>query len=601
MFKKSLGGLKNSAPIRSSDRRKFKQRVVTAFSVSPEDGDLLVPEGILTAKFSTHLDLPGVAYLSSDGDPLWITLGKGSDELIPTLYTLWKKHRLLPFICTPAAVIPILVGGADLMIPGVMYHSSSLVEGQLVAVCQYERQDDVPMMSAPLAVGRMAVSSDQLKEGGKEKGKAALIIHTWKDHLWDMGCKGDPAEPTPIGMSDAAVPEEDEEQSPEHEPQSAPPPSEPPLQETTYTREEVSALLHMSLLQAIETTLKSLPTSSFPIPISTFHTTYILPYRPAFPALVLPPSTCLNGEPNPEDVTIKASTHKSFTAFLKVAEKASLLATKAPKKHAQQNEAVVTSINGRHPSVQQHKPFVTLRDLELKVTKKTQREEEEREREALAHHELSVRELWKPHLVTAELFKVMGASTSDLYSIPEIRTLLNNYITSKDIVNQHDRAYINLDNLLRSCVVAKAPSSKKGKEPEPPQQSHDFMRRDDLYRKVLERMQSWHEVRAEGKDPVVKKGKLVPIHVATKVRQGRKASTFITGFEPFLINADEMADELRKTCAGATSVTPIQGKGANAGLEVLVQGKQSEAVTDYLVGRGVPKRWIEVKEAAGKK
>ncbi|PBL00217.1 eukaryotic translation initiation factor SUI1 family protein [Armillaria gallica] len=600
MFKKPLGGFKNSAPIRSSDRRKLKQRVVAAFSVSPEDGDLLVPEGILTAKFSTHLDLPGVAYLSSDGDPLWITLGKGSDELIPTIYTLWKKPRLLPFICTPAAVIPILVGGADLMIPGVIYHSSSLAEGQLVAVCQYERRDGVPTMSAPLAVGRMAVSSDQLKEGGKEKGKAALIIHTWKDHLWDMGSKGDPADPVPIGMSNADVSEEDE-QSPEPDPLvDGSPPSDSPLQEAAYTREEVSTLLHLSLLQAIETTLKLLPTSSFPIPLSTFHTAYILPYRPAFPALLLPPSTCPNGEPNPEGVTIKASTHKSFTAFLKVAEKASLLATKAPQKHAQQNEVVVTGVNGSHPSVQQHKPFVTLRDLEIKAAKKAQREEEKQEKEALAHHGLSVRELWKPHLVSAELFKVMDASTSDLYSIPEIRALLNNYITSKDIVNQRDPAYINLDDLLRSCVVAKPSSSKKGKEPEPPR-SHDFMRRDDLYNKVLERMQNWYEVRAEGKDPVVKKGKLVPIHVATKARQGRKASTFITGFEPFLINADEMADELRKVCAGATSVAPIQGKGANAGLEVLVQGKQSKAATDYLVGKGVPKRWIEVKEAVGKK
>ncbi|KAK0481372.1 eukaryotic translation initiation factor SUI1 family protein [Armillaria novae-zelandiae] len=566
MFKKPLGGFRNSAPIRSSDRRKLKQRVVAAFSVSNEDGDLLVPEGILTAKFSTHLNLPGVSYLSSDGDPLWITLGKGSDELIPTIYTLWKKPLLLPFICTPAAVIPILVGGADLMIPGVIYHSSSLAEGQLVAV--------VPVRAAGWSVGRMAVSSDQLKEGGKEKGKAAFIIHAWKDHLWDMGSKGDLADPFPIGMSNADVAEEDE-LSPELDPLvDGSPPSDSPLQEATYTQEEVSTLLHLSLLQAIETTLKLLPTSSFPIPLSTFHTTYILPYRPAFPALVLPPSTCPNGEPNPEDVTIKASTHKSFTAFLKVAEKASLLATKAPQKHAQQNEAVVTGVNGSHPSVQQHKPFI-------KASKKAQREEADQKKEALAHHELSVRELWKPHLVTVELFKAMDASTSDLYSIPEIRTFLNNYITSKDIVNQRDPAYINLNDLLRSCVVAKPSTSEKGKEPEPPQ-SHDFMRRDDLHKKVLERMQSWYEVRAEGKDPVVKKGKLLPVHVATKVRRGRKASTFITGFEPFLINADEMADELRK------------GKGANAGLEVL-------AVTDYLVGKGVPKKWIEVKETSGKK
>jgi translation initiation factor 2D len=31
---------------------------------------------------------------------------------------MWKKQDLLPFLSTPAAVIPILIGGADLMIPG---------------------------------------------------------------------------------------------------------------------------------------------------------------------------------------------------------------------------------------------------------------------------------------------------------------------------------------------------------------------------------------------------------------------------------------------------------------------------------------------------
>ena len=45
-------------------------------------------------------------------------MGKGSDDLIPTIYTLWKRHDLLPFLSTSPAVIPVLVGGADLMIPG---------------------------------------------------------------------------------------------------------------------------------------------------------------------------------------------------------------------------------------------------------------------------------------------------------------------------------------------------------------------------------------------------------------------------------------------------------------------------------------------------
>jgi hypothetical protein len=35
-----------------------------------------------------------------------------------TVYTLWKRPNLLPHLSTPASVIPVLIGGADLMIPG---------------------------------------------------------------------------------------------------------------------------------------------------------------------------------------------------------------------------------------------------------------------------------------------------------------------------------------------------------------------------------------------------------------------------------------------------------------------------------------------------
>jgi translation initiation factor 2D len=34
---------------------------------------------------------------------------------------------------------------------------------------------------------------------------------------------------------------------------------------------------------------------------------------------------------------------------------------------------------------------------------------------------------------------------------------------------------------------------------------------------------------------------------------------------------------------------------------VLVQGKQAKAVAEYLTGRGVPKKWIEIIDLSGKK
>lgn len=82
MFKKPLSNLKTAgtsihgphctgmacsendpaAPLRGSDRRKFRQRVIETFNIAPEDGERLVPEGLQSVKFLTHLDEPGVSH-----------------------------------------------------------------------------------------------------------------------------------------------------------------------------------------------------------------------------------------------------------------------------------------------------------------------------------------------------------------------------------------------------------------------------------------------------------------------------------------------------------------------------------------------------------
>lgn len=116
---------------------------------------------------------------------------------------------------------------------------------------------------------------------------------------------------------------------------------------------------------------------------------------------------------------------------------------------------------------------------------------------------------------------------------------------------------------------------------------------------------------------VDRKGELKPISIIVKVRQGRKASTLVTGFEPFFLEGGEVADELRRICACATSgtflatcarllvltgalaVSPTPGKAS--GLEVLVQGKHIKTVTEFLLSRGVPKKWIESAELTAKK
>ncbi|KAI8968732.1 eukaryotic translation initiation factor SUI1 family protein [Trametes punicea] len=597
MFKKPLADLKTSAPLRSSDRRKLKQRVLQSYTaLQPEDGDLLVPDGLQSQKFSTHHDEPGVAYSSPEGDPLWFTIGKGSEDLIPTVYTLWKRPDRLPFLSTPAPVVPKLINGADLMIRGVIQHSPDLVPDQLVAVTQYHRGAIGP----PIAVGRMAVSSDTLRsaEEGDVKGKAVYILHTWKDALWELGPskKTDVPAPRDLKTSEVNTEEEPAQQAADDDgPIASEEKTEPSVAEAESgvnesgdavavqpdaaeeSADDVSSLLRAALIQAIGNTLSSLPPSSFPISASTFWSAYVLPARPAYALDMYD----LRGNA----IDVKHSTFKSVKTFLRASAKEGLIKLKESK-----SDLMVTAVFPQHPDVDSRQPHRTIGDIEAKAKKAEDRVQKEREEEEKRKGETQVVELWKPFGTTIPFFVAAGKDTSDLYTIADVRNIVNDYISSRNLINTNDQQYINIstDQAFANAV------SVKGEE------TPEFMKRDEVLRRVRAHMQTWHEIRAEGRDVVRKKGELKPISVVVKIRQGRKACTLITGFEPFGLQADELAEELRKVCASSTSVTQVQGKPNS--LEVMVQGKQIKSVVDLLITRGVPKRWIESSDqTTGKK
>lgn len=85
-----------------------------------------------------------------------------------------------------------------------VHHSPSLSVGQLVCITQhYPAVNGVPQIGPALAVGHMALTGDQV--GGSGKGKAANIVHTWKDHLWEMGSKEDPPSPRVIELNQTSA------------------------------------------------------------------------------------------------------------------------------------------------------------------------------------------------------------------------------------------------------------------------------------------------------------------------------------------------------------------------------------------------------------
>lgn len=65
-------------------------------------------------------------------------------------------------------------------------------------------------------------------------------------------------------------------------------------------------------------------------------------------------------------------------------------------------------------------------------------------------------------------------------------------------MNSNDQSYINVDTVLQSTL-----SSKNNNEP------LEFMKRDELTRRIVDKMQPWYEIDIDGKDPILK---CVPIY-----------------------------------------------------------------------------------------
>ena len=139
------------------------------------------------------------------------------------------------------------------------------------------------------------------------------------------------------------------------------------------------------------------------------------------------------------------------------------------------------------------------------------------------------------------------------------------YITARQLINAHDQSYVNVtqDVILLETVAGGG-------------ESYEFLKREEVVQRVSEKMQSWYEISVEGKEPILKcvlsvartsvyltrhtvrfffrKGQLKPVSIVVKaLKQGRRASTSISGFEPFFVDSETMAEELRRICSGSTS------------------------------------------------
>jgi translation initiation factor 2D len=436
--------------------------------------------------------------------PIWFILGREPDfdRLVPTgqlgssiptlrlilnkyifwrlkiqVYTLWKK-TFLPTITTPQLVIEKMTSGADLMIPGVISiipsHAQELPLplDSLVCVRPYQGTS-----RAPVAVGRMAVSSSEITEDAK--GKAVVTLHTYRDALWERGSKSDPPEQVDAIGEDIPTAHIENEGSSEPGPSGTP--AEAPVPE--LTPQEVDALLRQSLLYYIRATLAS-ASSPLQLPASTLYSDGILPSRPsAHPAL--------------NQINIKLSSYKKLKPFLKAMEKEGILKLKETA-----GDLVVMTVDAAHPDVVGVGKWRTVGEEERKQKAREVREAENSGKTEL----LEVKEVYKPIGAVVSLFEAVGAKyvwdsrsslcpkligfcrPTELYTAQALRDdVFTPYITTKNLIHPLEKKYIVLDDVLKTALLTK-------KEPDV-----EYLPRDKALERLAAACQAWYEVGREGK------------------------------------------------------------------------------------------------------
>lgn len=179
MFKKpSDVAVNGKALLRGKEARALHELIEKLFVGGAAVADAVLPlkAGVEARKLAckvTAYGPPGepAAFLDLDA--------KAAGRLAPTLTTLWAHPALLPALVIPAGVSHFLVGGADLMLPGVLVPDGGLppfAAGALLAV-------RVAGNPAPLALGVALLSSAAAAEGGM-RGRGVRVVHHYGDELW---------------------------------------------------------------------------------------------------------------------------------------------------------------------------------------------------------------------------------------------------------------------------------------------------------------------------------------------------------------------------------------------------------------------------------
>ncbi|KAL3467627.1 RNA binding protein Ligatin/Tma64 [Aspergillus heterothallicus] len=650
MFKKKPT-IKNLSPLRSSDRRKIADQIISDYRIeiptnppaesSDESNPVnatqptltsirnsLLPENCLSARFTTTAgpdlrELQGTVYVGThtDGEErvLWFKIdhGPGADKrLYPTVYTLWHNPKIVPLLYTPELVMRKLRGGADLMTPGLANEPpfpERAVKGAVVAVSSLDRE------TVPLFVGICEIDISALGEVQGTKGHAVRGLQWEGDELWAWSPSSRPGVAAPEyiqgwdeeealketeageveGVQGLSLEDENQEAEETHprQPAEEEAAEESVVEEKEPTTKEIDDAFEKAFLYSLYKLKQDNPSTAnhglaLPISPSALISNMITPYLPIYTAQ------------QAQYYQIKKTSWKNVKKFIKYLDKQVLV--KAKDRSGQ--ETVILDVDFDDRRVQNFVPHRLPNKNAIesagKSTAAGKKPATTTDDDPAVGQTLVVQNLYRPtSKLTPTLFPSLGSTNpSNYYKYSDVSNHVDQYTQSQNppIVDPHNKRIVTLTPFLANTIFATSSSDDRNTL------ARGKTTRDMLLKRLIEDstlMAPHYVILKPGQtlsDVKPKAGTAPKATVTVERRTGSKTVTKVSNLEIFGIIPNLLAEELQKKCASSTSVSQATG-AAKGVMEVLIQGDQRKALDTALTRRGLKSQWIDVVDKTKKK
>ncbi|KAL6707030.1 hypothetical protein ACN47E_004782 [Coniothyrium glycines] len=646
MFKKKPT-IKPLAPLKSSDRRRTADHIIADLAIalpadpassaddktgpSPALSALrraLLPDNALSARFTTTAGpqlkhVSGTLYVGSHdgtGGEQRVLWAKVDDRMYPTVYTLWHNPAILPLLFTPLVVVEKLQTGADLMTPGLQRgppFPKGATKGAIVAIASLEAP------TVPMAVGTCDIDVSALDNVHGLKGHAVSTFHWAGDELWAWSATGKPGANPPdtiagwddqddqddsessLAQRTAAVDLDDQDggvalgHHPAEQSASASnrhvdgqdAPANPDfvdvVEDCELTTKEIDDAFKNAFLFGVRHHMeqnKDHPTYGLEFPLSQSYvmSQLVQPFLPTYtPARVA-------------SLQIKKSSWKNLKRFIKHLDKQRIVKSK----DRDGNEIVILDIDFKDRQIEGFVPY-RLPKKDTSAATNSTKPAAPLSAESSVGQRLKLISLLRPKEKLGPILQALQADPRGLYTSAELKQLLVSYAEAENLIDPKNKRLIRINPQLADALLGTSAADNAAL-------SAGTMARDALVERMVAAASPFHTiVRNDGDvaNAKPKAGAPPKIQITLETRSGNKTVTKVHGLEPYFIAPQPLADELRKICAGSTSVDKLQGSSPKAPvMEVMVQGPQKDAVLKALEKRGIHRNWVDVLDKTkGKK